>query len=293
MAARPSTLRELESAGYRPRPIKEEIRSNLIEALESGRKLFPGIIGYDDTVVPGVVNALLAGHDLILLGLRGQAKTRILRGLTGFLDEAVPVIPGTPLRDDPMAPVSPEAQRLVAEHGDDLPIEWIGRDERYQEKLATPDVSMADLIGDIDPIKAASRGQSPLDEEAVAYGIIPRSNRGLFAINELPDLSSRIQVALLNVMEERDVQIRGFPIRFPLDLLLVFSANPEDYTKRGNLITPLRDRIAAQIHTHYPVHLADAMDITAQEAVTERDGPEVLIPQLAREARRGGRLRRP
>lgn len=283
MPSRPSTLRELKSSGYRPRSVKEEIRNNLAARLRSGEPLFPGIVGYEDTVTPGIVNALLAGHDLILLGLRGQAKTRMLRALTSFLDELVPVIPGAPLRDDPMDPVSPEGKRMAAEAGDDLPVEWMPRDDRYQEKLATPDVSMADLIGDIDPIKAAARGRSLIDEEAIAFGIIPRSNRGIFAVNELPDLAPRIQVALLNVMEERDVQIRGFPVRFPLDQLLVFSANPEDYTKRGNLITPLRDRIAAQIHTHYPQSLDDAMAITGQEARTDRDGPTVRIPRIARE----------
>ncbi|MAG58279.1 MAG: magnesium chelatase [Planctomycetes bacterium] len=283
MSDRPSTLRDLEASGYRSRTVRQEMRENLVARLRSGDDLFPGIIGFEDSVEPGIVNALLAGHDLILLGLRGQAKTRLLRALTSFLDPEIPYIVGTPLRDDPLAPVSPEGRRLVMEHGDDLPIAWLARDERYQEKLATPDVSMADLIGDIDPIKAAARGHSLLDEEAIAYGIIPRANRGLFAINELPDLSPRIQVALLNVMEERDVQIRGFPVRFPLDLMLVFSANPEDYTKRGNLITPLRDRIAAQVHTHYPRSLEDGMRITSQEAWTDRDGPRVIVPRIAHE----------
>lgn len=283
MAAKPTTLGQLKESGWRSRTVKQELRENLVAALRDGRPLFPGIIGYEDTVIPGVVNAVLAGHDLILLGLRGQAKTRMLRGLVAYLDEEMPAIAGAPLRDDPYEPISPEAKRIVAEHGDDTPIAWIHRDDRYQEKLATPDVSMADLIGDIDPIKAAARGRSLVDEEAVAYGIIPRSNRGLFAINELPDLAGRIQVALLNVMEERDVQIRGFPVRFPLDLMLVFSANPEDYTKRGNLITPLRDRIAAQIHTHYPKDLDHAMRITEQEAWLEREGPQIRIPEMARE----------
>ena len=240
-------------------------------------------MGYDDTVIPAVVNALLSGHDLILLGLRGQAKSRLLRMLTTFLDPAIPVIEGAPLRDDPLAPVSPTGKRMLREMGDETPVTWLEPEQRYQEKLATPDVSMADLLGDLDPIKAAARGQSLLDEEAIAYGIIPRSNRGLFAVNELPDLPPRIQVALLNVMEERDVQIRGFPVRFPLDLLLVFSANPEDYTKRGNLITPLRDRIASQIHTHYPNVIEDGMRITEQEAWVDRGGPRIHVSRLARE----------
>ncbi len=283
MSQQPATLGELKSSGYRTRTVKQELRENLLLRLREGTELFPGIVGYEDTVTPGIVNALLAGHDLILLGLRGQAKTRLLRALSGFLDESVPCIARAPLRDDPLDPVSPEGRRLAAELGDDLPISWMAREDRYQEKLATPDVSMADLIGDIDPIKAASRGQSLLDQEAIAYGIIPMSNRGIFAVNELPDLAPRIQVALLNVMEERDVQIRGFPVRFPLDQLLVFSANPEDYTKRGNLITPLRDRIAAQIHTHYPQSIEDGIAITSQEAWTQRDGPTVRISGLARE----------
>lgn len=281
--ARPATLGDLRSSGFRSRSVKEEIRDNVVRALREGRPLFPGIIGYDKTVVPALVNALLSRHDVVLLGLRGQAKTRILRSLTEFLDPEIPVIAGAPLNDDPLDPVSPEGRRLAAEMGDRLPIEWRPRDRRYQEKLATPDVTMADLIGDVDPVKAANRGRSLVDEEAVAYGIVPRANRGIFALNELPDLAPRIQVALLNVMEERDVQIRGFPIRIPLDLLLVFSANPEDYTKRGNLITPLRDRIAAQIHTHYPKTIDDGRRITAQEAWTERTGPEVHVPDLARD----------
>jgi len=280
---RPKTLGELKESGYRPRSVKREIRENVMRTLRNGGELFPGIIGYDRTVIPAIVNALLARHDLVLLGLRGQAKTRILRSLCRFLDEAIPAVPGAPLNDDPMHPISPEARRLVEEHGDELEVEWIERDRRYQEKLATPDVTMADLIGDLDPVKAAARGRSLIDEEAVAYGIVPRANRGIFSINELPDLAPRIQVALLNVMEERDIQIRGFPVRIPLDLVLTFSANPEDYTKRGNLITPLRDRIAAQVHTHYPHDLEDAKAITAQEAWADREGPEVIVPELAKD----------
>lgn len=283
MTVRPQTLGELKSSGYVQRSIKQEIRSNLERGLRDRRELFPGIVGYEDTVQPAIVNALLAGHDLILLGLRGQAKTRILRSLASLLDPEIPAIAGAPLRDDPLHPISPEARRRVEEQGDATPIVWVPRSQRYQEKLATPDVSMADLIGDIDPIKAAGRGESLLDEEAIAYGIIPRSNRGIFAINELPDLPPRIQVALLNVMEERDVQIRGFTVRFPLDLLLVFSANPEDYTKRGNMITPLRDRIAAQIHTHYPRSIEDGIAITTQESWLERGGPAIDVPHVAKE----------
>lgn len=280
---KPSNLGELVRSGWRSRTIKAEIRDNLIQAIRDRRPLFPGIVGYGETVVPAVVNALLAGHDLLLIGLRGQAKTRMLRGLSQFLDDEIPVIAGTPLNDDPLAPASAEGRRLAREAGDDLPIEWLPREARYQEKLATPDVTMADLIGDIDPVRAASRGESILDEEAVAYGIIPRTNRGIFAVNELPDLAPRIQVALLNVMEERDIQVRGFPIRIPLDLMLCFSANPEDYTRRGNLITPLRDRIAAQIHTHYPQALEDGLTITRQESWVDRGGPKVYIPRLAEE----------
>ncbi|MCA9320400.1 MAG: magnesium chelatase [Planctomycetes bacterium] len=283
MPSRPSTLKDLKNSGWARRSVREEIRTNLIAALRDGRTLFPGIVGYDDTVIPQIVNALLAGHDLILIGLRGQAKTRILRSLTAFLDPEIPILAGAPLNDDPFAPASTEGRRLIAEQGDAAKIKWWPREARYQEKLATPDVSMADLMGDIDPIRAAARGESILDDEAVAYGILPRTNRGIFAVNELPDLAPRIQVALLNVMEERDIQIRGFPIRIPLDILLVFSANPEDYTRRGNLITPLRDRIAAQIHTHYPRTLEDGMAVTAQESWVEREGFKIQVPHLARE----------
>ncbi|MEZ6197225.1 MAG: sigma 54-interacting transcriptional regulator [Planctomycetota bacterium] len=283
MNDRPTTLGALRESGWRPRTVREELRANLIAALRRDEPLFPGIVGYEDTVEPALVNALLAGHDLILLGLRGQAKTRLLRGLVRFLDPQLPALAGAPLNDDPFAPVSPEGRRILTESGDDAAIRWIPRDERYREKLATPDVSMADLIGDVDPIRASRRGFSIADEEAVAWGLLPRANRGIMAINELPDLSPRIQVALLNAMEERDVQVRGLPLRLELDLLLVFSANPEDYTKRGNLITPLRDRIAAQIHTHYPRDLAAGIAITRQEAELDRGEVDVLVPELARE----------
>jgi magnesium chelatase subunit I len=273
------TLGALKLTGYRPRSVKQELRDNLRERLGCGGPLFPGILGYDRTVIPAVVNALLAGHDFILLGLRGQAKTRILRSLTTLLDAEVPMLAGSELNDDPLAPISIPGQRLVAAAGDDAPIEWLGRDERYNEKLATPDVSIADLLGDIDPIKAATRKLTFADPEVIHFGIVPRTNRGIFAINELPDLSPRIQVGLFNILEERDLQIRGFPVRIPLDLLMVFSANPEDYTSRGSIITPLKDRISSQILTHYPPDTTVAADITRQEAWTERDVPCVVIPE--------------
>jgi magnesium chelatase subunit I len=272
------TLGALKASGWRSRSVKQELRDNLRERLAGGGPLFPGILGYDRTVVPAVVNALLAGHDFILLGLRGQAKTRILRSLVTLLDPELPVLAGTELNDDPLAPISVPGQRLVGEAGDDAPIEWLGRDERYNEKLATPDVSIADLLGDIDPIKAANRKLTFADPEVIHFGIVPRTNRGIFAINELPDLSPRIQVGLFNILEERDLQIRGFPVRIPLDLLMVFSANPEDYTNRGSIITPLKDRISSQILTHYPPDAQVARDITRQEAWIERDIPHVVIP---------------
>ncbi|MBE3134515.1 MAG: magnesium chelatase [Acidobacteria bacterium] len=270
--ALPRTLGELSASGYRARSVKEEMRENLIRMLRAKEELFPGIVGYDATVVPGLVNAILSKHDFILLGLRGQAKTRILRSLVAFLDDGLPVLAGTETNDDPFAPVSRKGRELVASRGDESPIEWISREARYREKLATPDVTIADLIGDIDPIKAATRKLSYADEEVIHFGIIPRTNRGIFALNELPDLPPRIQVGLLNIMEEKDIQIRGFPLRMRLDILMVYSANPEDYTNRGNIITPLKDRIDSQILTHYPADLAAAMRITAQEAWTSRDG---------------------
>jgi magnesium chelatase subunit I len=292
---RPQTLGQLVAQGYRPRSVKEELRDNLIARIRAGGDLFPGIVGYDKTVIPQLENAILSRHDFILLGLRGQAKTRILRQLKTFLDEALPVVAHCEIHDDPMAPICAPCRRLKAEVGDDLPIAWIGRDARYNEKLATPDVSIADLIGDIDPIKAATRKLAFADEEVIHYGLVPRTNRGIFAINELPDLQPRIQVGLLNILEEKDVQIRGFPVRIPLDMLLVFSANPEDYTNRGNIITPLRDRIASQIMTHYPLALEDGITITDQEAWTSRkssvtvDVPyyfKELIEEVAVQARK-------
>lgn len=282
-SARPRTVGALRASGYRPRTVKQELRENLRARLAQGTPLFPGILGYERTVIPGVVNAILAGHDLILLGLRGQAKTRILRGLTEFLDEATPVLAGCELNDDPLAPISTTAQRILAEEGDEAIVDWLPREARYNEKLATPDVSIADLLGDIDPIKAATRKLTFADPEVIHFGIIPRTNRGIFAINELPDLAPRIQVGLFNILEERDLQIRGFPVRIPLDLLMVFSANPEDYTNRGSIITPLKDRIASQILTHYPPDVTTAEAITRQEAWTKRDGPEIEIPDFVRE----------
>jgi magnesium chelatase subunit I len=277
---RPATLGALRASGYRPRTVKREVRANLCAKLAAGEKLFPGIVGYERTVIPGVVNALLAGHDFILLGLRGQAKTRILRALVDFLDPAIPVLAGSELNDDPLAPVSTWGERRIAEAGDDAPVEWLPRDARYNEKLATPDVSIADLLGDIDPIKAATRRLTFADPEVIHFGIVPRTNRGIFAINELPDLAPRIQVGLFNILEERDLQIRGFPVRIPLDLLMVFSANPEDYTNRGSIITPLKDRISSQIHTHYPPDAETGAAITAAEAWTERAGPAAPAPEV-------------
>lgn len=280
----PQTLGELRRSGYRTVSVKEEMRRNLARKLRAGEPVFPGIIGYDDTVLPQIQNAILSRHDFLLLGLRGQAKTRIVRSLVNLLDEYIPVVAGAPLNDDPFHPVSKMARTLVAEAGDDTPIEWLPRERRYHEKLATPDVTIADLIGDVDPIKAMARKLDFSDEEVIHYGIIPRSNRGIFAINELPDLQPRIQVGLLNIMEEKDIQIRGFPVRIPLDISIVYTANPEDYTNRGNIITPLKDRIDAQILTHYPETLEDAVRITSQEAWTQRDGSvDVHVPTFIRE----------
>jgi len=284
-AGRPDTLGALRASGYHPRSVKAEMRENLSRSLRAGNVIFPGVFGYDRTVIPGIVNAILARHDFILLGLRGQAKTRLLRSLATLLDDEVPVLEGCELRDDPLAPISERGRRLVASRRDDAPVSWLSREARYNEKLATPDVSIADLLGDLDPIKAATKGLGYDDPEVIHYGIVPRTNRGIFAINELPDLAPRIQVGLLNILEERDLQIRGFPIRIPLDLLMVFSANPEDYTNRGTIITPLKDRIASQILTHYPQDLATAATITRQEAWTSRHGDDdpVEVTEMARE----------
>ncbi|MEO8505417.1 MAG: magnesium chelatase [Acidobacteriota bacterium] len=279
---KPQTLGELKTSGWRSQSVRAEIRANLKRKLQAKEALFPGVLGYERTVIPGVVNALLAGHDFILLGLRGQAKTRILRGLTALLDELIPVVAGSELNDDPLEPLSTWGQRRIAELGDATPIEWLPRAARYNEKLATPDVSIADLLGDIDPIKAATRRLTYADPEVIHFGIVPRTNRGIFAINELPDLAPRIQVGLLNLLEERDLQIRGFPVRIPLDILMVFSANPEDYTNRGSIITPLKDRIASQILTHYPPDADTAAAITRQEAWTDRGTSGLVIPDAFR-----------
>ncbi len=278
------TVGELRAAGYRVRSVKDEMRSNLLGKISRGENTFPGVHGYERTVIPAIHNAILSKHDIILLGLRGQAKTRILRSLTMLLDERIPVVEGCEINDSPLDPTCKRCRRLVVDRGDDLPIAWIPRDQRYREKLATPDVTVADLIGDIDPIKAANQRLTYSDEEVIHYGIIPRTNRGIFAINELPDLAPRIQVALLNILEERDLQIRGFPVRIPMDIVLVFSANPEDYTSRGNIITPLKDRIDSQILTHYPQSVAVARRITDQEAWLERgNGTKIEIPVYVRD----------
>lgn len=280
---RATTLGELKRAGYRVASVKDEMRRNVIAKLQQGEALFPGIVGYDDTVIPALVNAILAKHDILLLGLRGQAKTRIVRLLPQLLDEYTPIVRGAELNDNPFAPVSKYGCAQVEEYGDNTPIEWIHRSARFGEKLATPDVTIADLIGDIDPIKAASQRLHYAHEGAIHYGLIPRMNRGIFAINELPDLQPRIQVGLFNLMEEKDVQIRGFNIRIPLDVMIVFTANPEDYTNRGNIITPLKDRIDSQIITHYPRTLGDAMAITEQEAWVQRNGSNAHLPLYFRE----------
>ncbi|MDZ7708105.1 MAG: sigma 54-interacting transcriptional regulator [Trueperaceae bacterium] len=284
--ARPATLGELRAsrwAALAGRSVKDELRANLVSRLRQGGPVFPGIVGYDDTVVPQIVNALLARHNFILLGLRGQAKTRMLRQLTDLLDPLVPVLAGSELNDDPLAPVSLEGRTIVAEQGDEAEVAWLPREARYVEKLATPDVTVADIVGDIDPIKASRLGTRLGDERSVHYGLLPRANRGVFAVNELPDLSGKVQVALFNVMQEGDVQIRGYPVRLPLDVLLVFSANPEDYTARGKIITPLKDRIGSEVRTHYQGTVEEGMRVTAQEAWTARDA-DVLVPAWVAEA---------
>src|SRR5947208_3622613 len=278
------TLSDLRRSGYRSRPVKQEIRDNLICKLRAGGQLFPGIIGYDETVIPQLVNAVLSRHNFILLGLRGQAKSRILRGLVELLDERTPVVPGCEIHDDPTAPLCAACKARVAKEGNHLTIGWLRRDERYVEKLATPDVTIADMVGDIDPIKAAQAGLNLSDELTMHYGLLPRANRGIFAINELPDLAGKIQVGLFNILQEGDVQIKGYPIRLRLDVMLVFTANPEDYTARGKIITPLKDRIGSEIRTHYPATRHNAMAITEQEAWTDRRGAtKVEIPSYVRE----------
>ena len=289
-----NTLGQLKKSGYQSKSVKEEIRANLVKSIQQKEQVFTGIIGYEDTVIPDTERAILSRHNILFLGLRGQAKTRMARQMVDLLDEYIPIIAGSEINDDPLMPLSKFARDLIAEHGDDTPIRWIHRSERYGEKLATPDVSVADLIGDIDPIKAANLKLSFSDEEVIHYGIIPRSNRGIFVINELPDLQARIQVALFNILQEGDIQIRGFKLRMPLDILFVFTANPEDYTNRGSIVTPLKDRIQSQILTHYPKTLEHALSITEQEAfisesqsklVEVSDMIKRLIEQVAFEAR--------
>jgi len=288
MVTRPQTLGELKrsesfSSGA-GRRVKDEIRTNLLCKIEKGENLFPGVHGYEETVLPQIINALLARHNFILLGLRGQAKSRILRGIIALLDQEMPYVAGCEIHDHPLHPICKACRELIAERGDDTPIEWLPREDRYVEKLATPDVTIADIIGDVDPIKAARGGRALSHEMNIHYGLLPRANRGIFAINELPDLAGKIQVGLFNIMQEGDVQIKGYPIRLPLDVLLVFTANPEDYTARGKIVTPLKDRIGSEIRTHYPATVEDGMSITAQEAWTERDSNRrVLIPDYIRE----------
>ena len=274
------TLGRLRKSGWISRTVKEEIRENAIKRIREGEELFPGVLGYENTVIPQLENALLAGHDFIFLGERGQAKTRMIRGLTELLDEWMPIIAGSEINDDPYNPVSKYANDLINEKKDATPIEWIHRSDRFGEKLATPDTAIADLIGEVDPIKVAE-GRYLSDELTLHYGLVPRTNRGIFAINELPDLSERIQVGLLNVLEERDVQVRGYKIRLPLDILLVASANPEDYTNRGRIITPLKDRFGSQLRTHYPFEIGLEKDIAIQEAeVFSQAGLPVIVPDF-------------
>jgi magnesium chelatase subunit I len=280
--SRPATVGELRESGYRRRSVKDEIRANLICKLRTGEPLFPGIIGYDDSVVPQITNALLARQNFILLGLRGQAKSRIIRQLVDLLDDEIPVLAGSEINDDPFRPTSKYGRMLIEEEGDDAPVAWLPRSSRFVEKLATPDVTIADIIGDVDPIRAARGGHVLADELTIHYGLLPRANRGIFALNELPDLAGKIQVGLFNIMQEGDIQIKGYPVRLALDVLLVFTANPEDYTARGKIITPLKDRIGAEITTHYPETVELGVSITAQEAWLGRDGEgaPVLVPDF-------------
>ena len=281
----PRTLRELKAARYQTLSVKDELRLNLIRKLRAGEKLFPGIVGYEDTVIPQLINAILSRHNIILLGLRGQAKSRIIRQLTELLDERIPIIAGSEVNDDPLRPISAYGRQMLMQSHDSTPLDWITRDARFVEKLATPDVTVADIIGDVDPIKAAKGGHLLSDELTIHFGLLPRANRGIFAINELPDLAGKIQVALFNIMQEGDVQIKGYPVRLPLDVMLVFSANPEDYTARGKIITPLKDRIGSEIMTHYPKEVQTGVEITKQEAWTERfaDRNRVVIADFIRE----------
>jgi magnesium chelatase subunit I len=284
-ARRPDTVGGLRAAGWTGRTVKQELRANLLARLALGRPIVSGIVGYDETVLPAIENAIVAGQDLVLLGERGQAKTRLARLLVGLLDDAIPIVRGGELNDDPFAPISPSAVAIVEEHGDDTPVDWLPRDRRYAEKLATPDITIADLIGEVDPIRVAE-GRYLSDELTLHYGLIPRANRGIFAINELPDLAERIQVGLLNILEERDVQIRGFQVRLPLDLFVVASANPEDYTSRGRIITPLKDRLGSQVRTHYPRTLDHELAIVHQEKsrfAAEDGEPAVAVPGFMEE----------
>jgi magnesium chelatase subunit I len=281
--SRPTTLGALRESGWRSVPVKDEVRRNAVARIADGRSLIPGVKGYDDTVLPQIENAVLAGHDMIFLGERGQAKTRMIRGLVELLDEWLPIVAGSEINDDPDHPVSRHARDLLAEQGDDTPIAWVHREQRFGEKLATPDTSIADLIGEVDPIKVAE-GRYLSDELTIHYGLVPRTNRGIFAINELPDLAERIQVGLLNVLEERDVQVRGYKIRLPLDVWMIASANPEDYTNRGRIITPLKDRFGSQVRTHYPLEVETEVAIALQEARPfDVEGVRVSVPDYMSE----------
>ena len=282
----PRTVGELKKAGWRRQSVKEEMRTNLLRKMKEGATLFPGILGYDESVIPQVSNAILSRHNMILLGLRGQAKSRLLRSLTTLLDPALPSIAGCEIHDDPLAPLCRRCRDLVQDRGDETPLRWLTPDERYVEKLATPDVTIADIIGDVDPIRAARSGHDLASELTMHYGLLPRANRGIFALNELPDLAGRIQVGLFNILQEGDVQIKGYPVRLNVDVAMVFTANPEDYTARGKIITPLKDRIGSEIRTHYPATVEQGVAITQQEAWTER-GREVRMPRYIREVAEG------
>ncbi len=283
--ARAKTIGELKKQNYHGASVKDELRANLLRKLRAGERIFPGIVGYDETVVPQITNAILSRHNMILLGLRGQAKSRIIRQMTNLLDAEIPAIAGSEVNDNPFRPVSAYGRQMIEAEGDATPIAWIERDARFVEKLATPDVTIADIIGDVDPIKAARGGHMLSDELTIHYGLLPRANRGIFAINELPDLAGKIQVGLFNIMQEGDVQIKGYPVRLLLDVMLVFSANPEDYTARGKIITPLKDRIGAEVMTHYPADIQLGIEITKQEAWTTREGfdAELRVPDFLRE----------
>jgi magnesium chelatase subunit I len=289
MSPQPKNLGELRRSPWSEekmasQTVRQELRENLLQKLEKGEPIFPGVHGYDDTVIPQIINAVLSRHHFILLGLRGQAKSRILRGLMTLLDAHIPVVAGCEINDNPYHPICRACRERIAAEGDATPISWLGREQRYVEKLATPDVTIADMIGDVDPIKAARAGKNLSDELTIHYGLLPRANRGIFAINELPDLAGKIQVGLFNIMQEGDIQIKGYPIRMALDVLLVFTANPEDYTARGKIITPLKDRVGSEIRTHYPATVAEGMAITAQESWTNREGKRrVQVPEYIRE----------